>query len=131
MRDDWKKFEGQVFQNRFPLQRLLGGTSYGAVFLTQSPPPEPKNLAIKFISCGVKADFQASLFQRASKLSHPNLLRLLPGGPCRFLDMDLAFALMEYAEEDLGRGLSGRVLSEKEIREMLEQIGRASCRERV
>jgi len=119
MRDDWKKFEGQVVNKLFPLRRFLGSTNYSAVFLTQSGHAQPKNLAIKFINRGAKADWQASLFQRASKLSHPNLLRLLPGGPCKLGDMDLLFVVMEYDEQDLGRVLSNRPLSEKEARETL------------
>jgi eukaryotic-like serine/threonine-protein kinase len=119
MRDDWKKFEGHVLNNKFPLQTFLGSTSYSAVFLTQSPPPQPKTIAIKFISSRAKADFQSSLLQRASKLRHPNLLRLLPGGRCQLADMDLVFVLMEYAEEDLGYVLPNRPLTEKEAREVL------------
>ena len=119
MRDDWKKFEGHVLSGKFRLQKFLGSTSYGAVFLTQSPPPQPKNLAIKFIASGGNADFRAALLDRVSKLGHPNLLRLLPGGRCRLADMDLLFVLMEYAEEDLGRGLHEHALGEKEAREML------------
>ena len=116
MRDEWKKLEGQVLNNKFPLQKLLGSTSYGAVFLTQSPPPQQKNIAIKFTTCGAKADLQAALLERASKLSHPNLLRLLPGGRCRLAEMDLVFVFMEYAEEDLGRRLLDHALGEKEAR---------------
>jgi hypothetical protein len=119
MRDEWKKLEGQVLNNKFPLQRLLGSTSYGAVFLTQSPPPQQKNIAIKFMTCGAKADLQAALWEKASKLSHPNLLRLLPGGRCRLAEMDLVFVFMEYAEADLGRSLPDHALGEKEVREVL------------
>src|SRR5438874_4800355 len=79
MTGDWKQFEGQVFHDKFPLQRLLGSTSHSAVFLTQSPPPQPKTIAIKFISSSRNADSQTSLLHRAAKLRHPNLLRLLPG----------------------------------------------------
>ena len=118
MRDEWKKLEGQVLNSKFPLQKLLGSTSYGAVFLTQSPPPQQKNIAIKFMTCDAKADLQAALWQRVSKLSHPHLLRLLPGGRCQLADMDLVFVFMEYAEEDLGRRLPDRALSEKEAREV-------------
>ena len=119
MRDDWKKFEGHLLNNKFPLQTLLGSTSYSAVFLTQSPGPERKNIAIKLITSGAKADCQAALLQRASKLGHPHLLRLLPGGRCQLADMDLVFVFMEYAEADLGRGLPDHPLGEKEAREML------------
>lgn len=119
MSDEWKRFQGQVLLNKFPLQRLLGSTSYGAVFLTQSPPPERKNIAVRLITAGAKADLRVSLLERASKLSHPSLLHLMPGGRCQLADMDLAFAFMEYAEEDLGRSLQDHPLGEKEAREML------------
>ena len=127
MRDEWKKFEGHLLNNKFPLQKLLGSTSYGAVFLTQSPAPQQKNIAIKFMTSGAKSDFQAALWQSASKLSHPNLLRLLPGGRCQLADMDLVFVFMEYAEEDLGRRLSDQALDEKEAREVLGPLLQALC----
>jgi len=116
---DWKQFEGHVFQDKFPLQRLLGSTSHSAVFLTQSPPPHPKTLAIKFISASLKADSQTSLLHRASKLRHANLLRLLPGGRCRLAGVDLVFGMMEYVDQDLGQVLPNRPLSEREAHEML------------
>jgi hypothetical protein len=119
MRVDWKKFEGQVVNNMFPLRRYLASTSYSGVFLTQSAHEQPKNLAIKFISAGAKADSQLSLLLRASKLDHPTVLRLLPGGRHKLGDMDLVFVVMEYAEEDLGRTLPNRPLAANEAREML------------
>ena len=119
MRDDWKKLEGQLLNDKFPLQKLLGSTNHSAVFLTQSPPPQPKTLAVKFLSSSANADLQTSLLQRASKLRHASLLRLLPGGRCQLADMDLVFSMMEYAEEDLGQVLPIRPLSEQEAREVL------------
>ena len=120
MRDDWKGFEGQVF-NKFPLQRFLGSTSCTAVFFTQSPPPEQKRIAIKFIN-PAKVEFQLSLLLRASKLNHPNLLRVLPGGCSQLGGMDLVLVVMEYAEKNLGQGLADRALSENEAREMLGAV---------
>jgi eukaryotic-like serine/threonine-protein kinase len=119
MRNDWKKLEGQVVNKMFPLRRFLGSTSHSAVFLTQSGHAQPKNLAIKFISAGAKADSQISLLQSASKLNHPNLLSLLPGGRCQLAGMDLVFAVMEYAEADVGRVLRERALTTNETRELL------------
>jgi serine/threonine protein kinase len=119
MRDDWKKLEGHVVNKMFPLRKFLGSTSHSGVFLTQSGHEPQKSLAIKFISGGAKADSQVSLLQRASKLSHPNLLRLLPGGRCQLAGLDLVFVVMEYAEEDLGRVLHDRPFTANETREML------------
>src|ERR1700731_3596139 len=103
MRDDWKKLEAQVVNKVFPLRRFLGSTSHNAVFLTQSGHAQPKDLAIKFVSAGAKADYQASLFLRASKLSHPNLFHLLRGGRCQLAEMDLVFVAMEYADPNIAR----------------------------
>jgi serine/threonine protein kinase len=119
---DWKKFEGQVVNNIFPLHKLLGSTNHSAVFLTQSGHAQPKQLAIKFINAGPKADYQASLLQHASKLSHPNLFHLLPGGRCQLADIDLVFVVMEYAESDVGRVLPARPLTTKETRETLGEV---------
>jgi len=119
LRDNWKKLEGQVVNDKLPLQKLLGGTSYSAVFQTQSPNPQAKNIAIKFIRSGANADSQALLLKRASKLSHPSLLRLMPGGRCQLAGMDLFFVVMEYAEEDLGRVLADRPFTAQETREVL------------
>jgi len=116
---DWKKFEGQVVKNVFPLQKFLGSTDHSAVFSTQSTHAEPKKLAIKFINAGPNADYQDVLLQRASKLSHPNLFHLLPGGRWQLAEMDLGFVVMEYAEQDLGHVLPERPLTAKETREML------------
>ena len=116
---EWKQFEGQVFQDKFPLRRLLGSTSHSAVFLTQSPPPQPKTLAIKFMGSSAKIDSQTSLLHHASELRHPNLLRLLPGGRCRLAGVDLVFGVMEYVDQDLGQVLPSRPLSEREAHEML------------
>jgi len=102
MRDDWKKLEGQVVNKMFPLRKFLGSTSHSGVFLTQSGHEPPKSLAIKFISGGAKADSQVSLLQRASKLSHPNLLRLLPGGRCQLAGMDLVFVVMSMLRKTSG-----------------------------
>ena len=119
MRDDWRKFEGHVLNDKFRLQKFLGSTSHSAVFLTQSPPPQPKTIAIKFFSSRATTDFQTSLLNRASKLRHASLVRLLPGGRCQLAGKDMVFVLLEYAEEDLGQVLPYRPLSENEAREIL------------
>jgi serine/threonine protein kinase len=119
---DWKKFEGQVVNNKFPLQKLLGSTNHSAVFLTQSGHEQPKKLAIKFMNAGAKADYQASLFERASRLSHPNLFHLLPGGRCQLAEMDLVFVVMEYADANIAQVLPARPLTAKETREMLVEV---------
>ena len=40
MKDDWKKLEGHILHDKFPLQKFLGSTSHSAVFLTQLRRPQ-------------------------------------------------------------------------------------------
>lgn len=122
MRFSWKQYEGQVVNNTFFLQQYLGGSSDSAVFLTQLAGPQSSKAAIKFILEGSSADQQLSLWRRASKLAHPNLLRLYQGGRCRLGDMDLLYVVMEYAEEDLSQVLPQRALTAAEARDMLGPV---------
>jgi TonB family protein len=123
MSNVWKKWEGQVADNQFPLQQFLGTTDHSAVFLTQMAAPQPRKAAIKFISADdATAGLQLSLWSRAAQLTHPNLLRLFHSGRCRVADMDLLYVVMEYAEEDLSQILPQRPLAATETREMLEPL---------
>ena len=118
----WKQYEGQVVNNAFPLQRYLGGSSESAVFLTQLAGPQSSKAVIKLVPESVSADLQLSLWRRASKLTHPNLLQLYQGGRCRLADMDLLYVIMEYAEEDLSQILPQRALTSPEARDMLGPV---------
>ena len=118
----WKQYEGQVVNNAFPLQRYLGGSGESAVFLTQLAGPQSSKAVIKLVPESVSADLQLSLWRRASKLTHPNLLQLYQGGRCRLADMDLLYVVMEYAEEDLSQILPQRALTSSEARDMLGPV---------
>jgi serine/threonine protein kinase len=122
MIDDWKKCEGQVVNNKYPLKRFLGSTKHSAVFFTQYGKLQPKNAAIKFLSAGAKADSQVSLWTRAAQLSHLSLLRLLNAGRCQLAGMDLVYVVMDYASENLGQVLPGRTLTTEETRQMLARL---------
>jgi TonB family protein len=118
----WKQYEGQVINNTFPLQRYLGGSSESAGFITQLAGPQSSKAVIKLIPEDVPADLQLSLWRRASKLTHPNLLQLYQGGRCRLADIDLLYVVMEYAEEDLSQILPQRALTPSEARDMLGPV---------
>jgi TonB family protein len=115
----WKQYEGQAINNTFPLQRYLGGSSESAVFLTQLAGPQSSKAVLKLTPEGASVDLQLSLWRRASKLTHPNLLQLYQGGRCRLADMDLLYVVMEYAEENLSEILPQRGLTPSEARDML------------
>lgn len=123
MSDVWKKWEGQIADDKFLLHRFLGTTDHSAVFLTQTSEPQPRKAAIKFISAdSATAEAQLSLWSRAAQLSHPNLLPIYNSGRCRVADLDLLYAVMEFAEEDLSQILPQRPLAATEAREMLEPL---------
>jgi TonB family protein len=123
MADVWKQLEGQIVDEKFPLQQYLAGTEHSAVFLTECAGPKPQKAAIKFIAAeDATADRQLSAWSRASHLSHPNLLRILHYGRCRLSRMDLLYVVLEYAEEDLSQVLPDRALTSSETRDMLAPL---------
>ncbi len=122
MSDVWKQCEGQVIDNRFRLQRYLGGTDDSAVFLTQLAGSPSQKAAIKFIPAGITADFQLSLWRRVTQLAHPHLLRIFDIGRCRLENRDRLYIVMEHADEDLSQILPQRPLTGSEAREMLEPV---------
>jgi len=122
MSDVWTQCEGQVIDNKFRLQRYLGGTEDSAVFLTQLAGSPAQKAAIKFIPAGTTADLQLSLWRRAMKLAHPNLLRVFDVGRCRLSNRDRLYVVMEHADEDLSQILPQRALTASEARDMLEPV---------
>ena len=65
---------------------------------------------------------QLSRWRAAAQLSHPNLLRVFACGRCGLGGMDLVYAVMEYAPEDLSQILPQRALTGDETREMIEPV---------
>ena len=116
--ETWQQWEGRVINGRFPLRRYLGGSEQSAVYLTEI---DGSKAAIKLIAADTaQAQIQLSRWELASKLSHPHLLRILRTGRWRADDeRDLCFAVMEYADENLGEILPSRLLTPAEVSEML------------
>jgi hypothetical protein len=104
MSDVWTQSEGQIVDNKFPLQKYLAGTEHSAVFLTVLPAPQSTKAAIKFIAADpATADRQLSAWARASKLSHPHLLRILHHGRCRLQRMDLLYVVLNSQKKTTQR----------------------------
>lgn len=123
MSDVWKRWEGQLVDNKYPLTRYIAGTNHSAVFLTQLSGPESRQAAIKFISAeGPAAELQLTVWGQVSQLSHPNLLPIFHAGRRRIEDMNLLYVVMEYAEENLAQILPQRPLSPEEARDMLNPV---------
>ena len=120
---NWKQWEGQIIDEKFPLLQYLAGSEHGGVFLTELRDREPKKAALKVISSDAgNAQSQLSRWKLAATLAHPHLIHLFEMGRCRFADMDSVYVVMEYADEDLSQVLPHRSLTPAETREMLAGV---------
>lgn len=121
MTEYWKRWEGQVIADAFPLRQYLGGDEDHAVFLTEYGQPAPQKAAIKIVLGPPESiESQLSHWHLASKLSHPNLLRIFSKGGAKLGETPLAYLVMEYADESLAQVIPVRPLSPDEARQMLE-----------
>ncbi|MGO9777767.1 MAG: TonB family protein [Terracidiphilus sp.] len=120
MRSDWT---GRVVDGRFTLQKWLGGSELGAVFLTELPGDGSRKAAIKLIPVDT-ADAEARLagWAAASTLSHPHLMRIYHYGRCQIGTVPLIYAVTEYADEILAQILLERPLTPAEAGKMLDPL---------
>jgi len=123
MTEAWKQWEGQVVNGVFHLRQYLGGGEHSAVFLTEHGERGLQKAAIKLIPADPgNAELQLSRWRLAAKLSHPHLIRLFQIGRCQLGNMELLYAVMECAEEDLSQILPHRSLKPEEARDMLKPV---------
>ena len=119
----WKYWEGRVVDKAYPLLRCLAWGANSAVFLTEFAGEKGRRAAIRLILASPSgAENQLTRWQRATKLVHPNLLRLLNSGRCQLDDTSLLYLVMEYTEEDLSQVLPERALTPEEVTQMMEPV---------
>jgi TonB family protein len=132
----WRKWEGRVVNEKFPLRQWLGGSDHSAVFLTARDGTGSQRAVIKLIPVealhrekqdkeNVEEDAQLSGWADAAKLSHPHLIRLFECGRCQVDGTRLLYVVTEYAEENLAEILPLRPLSRDEAFEMLRPTAEA------
>ena len=123
---NWKQWEGQIVDAKFPLHQYLGASEHDAVFLTARPAAPSSRVAIKVIPLEfVDADRQLSCWQKAASLSHRHLLRIFEYGRSQIDGTDILYVLMEYADEDLSQILPERPLTPAECTDMLQPVADA------
>jgi TonB family protein len=119
MSEAWKQWEGTVVDERFALREFQGSSDHSAVFLTSYGPPA-QNAAIKFIDANpASPQLQFSRWERAARLSHPYLIRLLHWGRCQLGNAPMLYVVTEFAEENLSQILPHRPLTIPETEYML------------
>src|ERR1700686_142437 len=121
MTEQWKKWEGQTIEGKFVLGPCLSSTEFNAVFLTELADPPGQKAVLKLVAAGSPAaELQLGLWKRAPHLTHPNLLTIFDAGRCRLEDLQFIYAVMEFAEENLGEILPQRALTAEEVRDVLD-----------
>ena len=121
MSEQWKKWEGQPVEGKFVLGQCLSSTEFNAVFLTKLQDPPGQKAVLKLVAAGSPAaEVQLGLWKRAAHLTHPNLLTIFDAGRCRLEDVPFVYAVMEFAEENLGEILPQRALTAEEVRDVLD-----------
>ena len=120
---DWKQREGQLVNGEFPLRRFLGGSEHNAVFLVDKSAGGQTQTAIRFMDASSEdARDQLERWRAASKLIHPNLLRILKTGHCEIDGRAFLYAWLEYSDEDLSQILPARALTIAETQQVLEAL---------
>jgi TonB family protein len=123
MNDSWKRWEGQIVNGEFSLQRFLGGSEHSAVFLVDKSAGGKPQTAIKLVPvASVDADDQLRQWKVAADLDHPNVIRVFEAGRCEVGGTDFLYVLTEYAEEDLAQILPQRALTVEETWQALEAV---------
>jgi TonB family protein len=121
MSEQWKKWEGQPVEGKFVLGQCLASTEFNAVFLTELADAPGQKAVLKLVATGSPAaEVQLGLWKRAAHLTHPNLLTIYDAGRCRLDDLTFIYAVMEFAEENLGEILPQRSLTAEEVRDVLD-----------
>jgi TonB family protein len=116
----WKSWEGRVVDEKFPLRQWLRSSDHSAVFLTERSGAGSQKVVIKLIRAeSSEEDAQLSRWASIARLSHLHLIRLFECGRGTINGVQLLYAVMEYAEENLAEILPLRPLAPEEASEML------------
>jgi TonB family protein len=128
MNNSWKQWQGRTVDGKYVLRDYLGGSDGSAVFRTGfggGPSGEGKgtDAAIRLLLAdGAEGESPLRRWEEASKLSHPNLIRILAVGRAAVDGREVVYAVEEFAEENLAQILPERALAAEEARRMLAPV---------
>ncbi len=123
MTETWERWEAQVVDGKYPLDRFLGASEHSAVFRTES---KGSRAVIKFVpETSVDTGTQLGSWRAAAQLEHPNLIRILDSGRCQLGAAQFLYVVMEHGDEDLAQILRERPLTGDETRQMLDGVLKA------
>jgi eukaryotic-like serine/threonine-protein kinase len=114
----WEFVEGTVLDEKYPLKRCISAQYEKAVFLTSLEGEPPRKAAVKLVR-GEAAEETLSRWSLAQGLSHPHLVRIIATGQTEAGGGAVAYAVMDYADDDLAGVLRERPLTADEAFEAL------------
>jgi len=121
--ESWKSWEGRVIDGKFPLRQFLGGSDHSAVFLTETPGPQPAEAAIKLIDPKTAdLDRELARLRAAATLSHPNLMHTTEAGRAQVSGSPVLYVVMECADDNLAQILPQRALEPGEVGDLLPPV---------
>jgi TonB family protein len=122
MTNGWEQWEGRTVDEKFVLEKFLGGSDGSAVFRAHGAMVR-EDAAIKFVAVyRTDAENQLRRWMTASEFSHPNLIRLSAQGRCVIEGREFVYAVEEFADENLGQIVPERALTAEEVRGMLKPV---------
>lgn len=120
MGEQWTELIGHVVDEKFPLREVLEGSGPFATFVTEYGGAQASLKLIRAES--VTASDQLSAWERASKLSHPNLIRVFATGSTEINGSAYLYAVSQRGEFNLSQMLTERPLTSAETEEMLRPM---------
>jgi len=115
---DWKAYEGQIVDGVFTLGEFLGGSERCGTFATSEG---PRSEVIRLHPAeGRNVESQLTLWERISRLSHPNLMHLFRWGRCQLEEQPMIYVVTEKADEVLEHTVRERPLELDEVRQLIE-----------
>jgi TonB family protein len=117
-----REWVGRFADGRFPLLQWLGGSQATGVFLTEltDQSEHSQKAVIKLMPAEVEdAEARVAVWEAATSLSHPNLMKVFTHGRCEIDDVSCLYVVTEFADEVLAEIISERPLTTKETRDLL------------
>ena len=109
---------GVSLAGKYTLEKFLGGGDRDAYFLTRIP--DGQRAVVEIVPADDPAGEQrARAWRLAAGIPHQNLIKILDVGRERAAGSELAWLVMEVPDDDLGRVLVDRPLTEAEARDVL------------